>query len=160
MYLLCLGVLGWDLWHVPGAVAPHLPQWPCPLPFFRPHRLRGAQSCGRISASPGIVTSPQYAHPAGDSLPLLALPDQGALREAERPLTAPVEDHSPLRRLPLAGEGGWLRRGAAQESKRQVRTSPVQQPGDSPKCQSLLGSNQACPGWNPNLGPSLAFLST
>lgn len=63
-YLLCPGGLGWDLWHVPGAVAPHLPQCPWLFPFFCPQRLRGAQSCGLMAASPGTVTSPQYAHPA------------------------------------------------------------------------------------------------
>lgn len=57
-YLLCLGRLGWDLWHVPGAVAPHLPQCPQALPFFCPQRLRGAQSCGLIAASLGTVAGP------------------------------------------------------------------------------------------------------
>lgn len=57
-YLLCPGGLGGDLWHVPRAVAPHLPQCPRPFPFFCPQRLRGAQSCGLIAASPGTVASP------------------------------------------------------------------------------------------------------
>lgn len=55
----------------------------------------------------------------------------------ERPAGCPVEDHRPRRRLPLARAGGWLGRGAAPEGKRQVRTSPAQQPGDSTKSEAV-----------------------
>lgn len=64
LYLLCLGNLSRDLWHIPGAGAPHLPQCPGQFGFFRPQHLRGAQSCSHIAASPGAVASPQCAHPA------------------------------------------------------------------------------------------------
>lgn len=156
-YLLCLGGRGWDLWHVPGAVAPHLPQCPWPFPFFCPQCFRGAQSCGLIAASRGTVAGPQYAHPAGDSLPLLALPDRGP---CERPADCPSRGPGTWQ-APSAGWGRRLAgRGAARESKRQVRTSPAQQPGDSLKNRRLLGSHQTCPGWNLNLSLRLAFLST
>lgn len=63
-YLLRLGDLGWDLWDVPGAVAPHLSQSPGPLPFFRRQKLRAAKSCSLIAASPSTAAGPPRAHPA------------------------------------------------------------------------------------------------
>lgn len=134
-----------------ASVRPAAPLLPCPAlcrgPWLRPHR-----SLPRYWGRP-----PARSSCPGDSLPLSALPDLGALPAKGR-LAAPVEDQRPV------GAFRWLGREAGWEAKRS-RTRGREAGGDKPspagkqETTPTKALTPACLFWNVHLA-SLAFLPT
>ena len=95
----------------------------------------GPRAAASSQPPPVLRPAPRALILPGDSLPLSALPDPGALREASRlPQRGPQASQTPS-----AGQGRRLagKKGLpAREGERQVRTSPAQQPRDNTKSEA------------------------